>query len=129
MAFKSYQEIFGRREDFVIKYRYFTPEEGGRQQLPHQHIRNDFWYAHPDHEPNSVFMIYPEFRDAQGNIIEKGEVPREGFAHMWIVMPAMFQYHKTRLKVGQKGFFHEGARRTAECEIMDITGLHALSTT
>ncbi len=35
MTFKSYQEIFGRREDFKIKYRYYTPEEGiGGKEYP-----------------------------------------------------------------------------------------------
>lgn len=123
MSFKSYQERTGRRADFVIKYRYFFPEEGGRPQLPHQHIRNDFWYEHPDHEPNQVFMIYPEFQNEFGEPIKKGQVLREGIAKMWILLPQMFEYHKSKIKAGQKGFFYEGTKRTGSCEIIEITGL------
>ncbi len=126
MAFKSYHERLGRSEDFVIKYRYFTPEEGGRQSLPYQHIRNDFWYEHPEHKPNHIFMIYPEFQNEQGESIKEGLVLREGVAKMWIAMPEMFEYHKTKIEVGQKGFFLEGAKRTGECEIIEITGLNDL---
>jgi len=121
----SYKERFKRQEDFVVKYRFYTPEENGRQTLPNQHIRNDFWYDHQDHEANQIFMIHPEFEDSEGNIIE-GQVPQEGIAKMWILVPKMFDYHKERIKVGQLGYFHEGARKTAICEIIEIKGLKDL---
>jgi len=126
MSFKSYKERFKRSEDFIVKYRFYIPEENGRQSLPFQHIRNDFWYEHDDHQTNQIFMIYPEFEDSDGNIRVKGHVPREGIAKMWILMPEMFDYHKSRIKVGQKGHFHEGARKTAFCEIIEVTGLKDL---
>ncbi len=68
-------------------------------------------------------MIYPEFVDNNGNIIIEGRVPRSGIAKMWILMPEMFEYHKAHIKVGQKGFFHEGPRKTGDCEIIEIVGL------
>ena len=126
MSVKSYEEIFERGEDFIVKYRFYTPEENGRQTLPFQHIRNDFWYEHDDHQKNQVFMIYPEFENSDGNMIVEGHIPREGIAKMWILMPETFDYHKSRIKVGQKGHFHEGARITAVCEIIKVTGLSKL---
>ena len=126
MPIKSYELTTGRKADFRIRYRYFTPEEGGRLNLPFQHIRNDFWYEHPDHRPNQIFMIVPEFLDENGNIIQEGMILREGIANMWIVNPEMFSYHKERIKVGQKGYFHEGPRKTADCEIIEIIGLKEL---
>ncbi|AEA44665.1 hypothetical protein [Fluviicola taffensis] len=121
--FKSYNELFGRKEDFIIKYCFYSKEEGGRQHLPYQHIRSDFWYNHPENKPNNVFMIYPEFLDNHGNPIEQGVILREGFAKMWILNPEMFDYHKSHISVGQKGFFHEGVIKTAKCEITEINGL------
>ncbi|MCJ8289986.1 MAG: hypothetical protein HRT58_10010 [Crocinitomicaceae bacterium] len=123
MSLPSYKEVFKRREDFMVKYRFYTIEENGRKTLPHQHIRNDFWYDHKDHKANQIFMIYPEFEDLEGEMIVEGQIYREGIAKMWILMPDMFEYHKKRIKVGQKGYFHEGARKTAICEIIEITGL------
>jgi hypothetical protein len=126
MSFKPYEVRFGRSEDFIVKYRFFTPEENGRQTLPGQHIRNDFWYEHEDHMTNQVFMIYPEFEDSLGNIIIEGSVPRAGVAKMWILVPEMFDYHKSRIRIGKLGYFHEGARKTAICEIIEIGGLKNL---
>lgn len=126
MSAKSYDEEFKRSEDFIVKYRFYRPEENGRETLPFQHIRNDFWYEHQDHLENQLFMIYPEFEDSDGNMIVEGQVPREGIAKMWILMPEMFNYHKSRIKVGLKGYFHEGSRKTAICEIIAVTGLNKL---
>jgi hypothetical protein len=118
-----YKDLFKRQADFIVKYRFLTEEEGGRKTLPFQHIRNDFWYEHPDNDPNKIFMIHPEFENELGQIIQEGPVLPEGIAKMWIVVPEMINYHATRIKVGQKGSFHEGARKTAECEIIEIVGL------
>jgi hypothetical protein len=38
----------------------------------------------------------------------------------------MFDYHKKRIKIGQLGYFREGARKTAICEIIEIRGLKDL---
>jgi hypothetical protein len=42
---------------------------------------------------------------------------------MWIVIPKMRQFHRDKIKVGLKGFFMEGSRRVAECEVIEILGL------
>lgn len=94
-----YLQRFNRSEDFIIKYRYFLTEEGARKQLQNQHIRNDFWYEHPDHTNKQIFTIYPEFLDENGKRILEGEVLREGIVKMWISFPEMFAQHKSRIKI------------------------------
>jgi hypothetical protein len=70
-------------------------------------------------------MIWPEFEDDQGNIITNTDIRVKsiGTARMWIVIPKMRQFHRDKIKVGLKGFFMEGSRRVAECEVIEILGL------
>jgi hypothetical protein len=42
---------------------------------------------------------------------------------MWIVNSDYIYYHKNRLKIGTKGYFMEGVRITAECEVIELIGL------
>ncbi|MBC3788821.1 hypothetical protein [Spirosoma utsteinense] len=120
---KPYEQIFGHKEDFKVKYRFYKLEEGGRYILPNQGIRSDFWYEDPDHEHNWLFMIYPEFEDENGDLIE-GMVNQEGIARMWILSPDNRLYHQQRIKVGTIGYFREGSKRTGICEIIELVGLH-----
>ncbi|GAA4275992.1 hypothetical protein [Aquimarina mytili] len=55
-----------------------------------------------------IFIIWPEFENATGDLIESGVVLREGKARMWIVNKALRSYHQERIKVGTKGYFIEG---------------------
>ena len=59
----SYEQWLGHYEDFKVKNRFYTKEEGGRDSLPLQGIRSDFWYEHSNHTINGIFMIWPEFED------------------------------------------------------------------
>ena len=119
-----YSEIFGHASDFKVRYEFYTESEGGRQNLPHQGIRSDFWYEHENHDSNSDYMIYPEFLNSDGELINSGEVLPTGVATMWILNPEWRKYHQKRIEVGTIGFFKEGSRRTAKCEIIEIIGLH-----
>lgn len=120
---ESYEDIFGHKEDFIVNYRFFSEKEGGRKTIPHQGIRSDFWYECDYHETKGLFMIYPQFEDSKGIMIKSGEVEKEGMAKMWILNQELRPYHQKRIKVGTVGYFMEGSRRTAVCEVTNIIGL------
>ncbi len=123
---KPYEQIKGHVADFRVSYRFLTPEEGGRKTIPYQGIRCDFRYESEYHErPELIFMIWPEFEDNTGNIILESDiaVPVSGNARMWIIAAERRAYHRRRIHVGTKGNFMEGARKTAECTVIEILGL------
>jgi hypothetical protein len=122
---QSYEKRLGHPADFRVKYTFYNKEEGGRETLPFQGIRFDFWYDHDDHVVNSLFMIRPEFEDQSGNIILDNTVPVPitGTALMWIIIDERRTYHRGKIKLGTKGYFREGARTTAVCEVIEILGL------
>lgn len=119
----SYRENLNRKEDFKVKFKFYLEEEGGRKFLPYQGIRSDFWYESDKHNMKGIFMICPEFEDENGALIWSGQVPRAGIARMWIVNSKMRKYHQERIKKGTKGYFMEGATRTADCEVIEIVDL------
>src|SRR4051794_20745747 len=123
--YEPYNHKTGRLPDFRVKYRFYTPEEDGRQTLPFQGIRSDFWYDHPVHQANWLFMIYPEFEDQNEEVIldDRISVPKEGTARMWIINEGAKPYHKQRITIGTKGWFRESARATGECEVIEIMAL------
>jgi hypothetical protein len=122
---KTYEQIRGYRPDFVVKYRLYTPAEGGRK-VTFQHLRCDFLYDGDDPQKDGIYMIHPEFLTAEGAPLgEDVPVPLEGRASMWILSPEMRKtIHKARAKVGMKGFFVEGPRKVGEVMIDEIVGLH-----
>jgi len=97
--------------------------EGGRKELPFQHIRSDFLYAGDD--PQSIWCIWPEFLSADGAVLpEDGQrVPVEGLADMYILNGDLRAEHAQRIRVGTKGFFVEGHRKTAVCEVVAVLDL------
>lgn len=107
-------------KDFKVKYKFRSYEAGGRKNPAYQGIRSDFWYHHKDNAENDLFMIWPLFEDKNGDIIDEGPVLFEGIARMQIVNEKMLEYHLPKLKIGVKGYFMEGLRRTADCEIIEI---------
>ena len=118
MEHKPYIKVFGREHDFRVKYRLFNPEEGGRHTPAFQGIRWDFWY--PDHPAGHLFMIYPEFEDSRGELLNTDiPISNGGFANMWILNPEYFAYHRERLTVGTQGTFNEG-KPIAECEVISL---------
>ena len=107
--------------DFTVKYRFRTSQEGGRKTPVAQGYRSDFWYYHDENNENLLYMIWPIFRDENGVIIRDAEIIRnEGIAGMRIVSDQWVKYHKSRIKIGTKGYFMEGAIRVAECEVIEL---------
>ena len=122
---ESYEKIRKRPCDFRVKYRFFTTEEGGRMTgPPSQGYRSDFMYDGDNPETDRLFMIHPEFiNDENQVILDKSFRSWTGKANMWILNPDFIEYHKDRIKLGVKGYFMEGAKRTAECEVIELIGL------
>ena len=117
-----YETIVKHKADFRVKYRFRSEAEGGRKTLPFQGIRFDFSYQAED--GSELYIVWPEFEDANGNVILENDlpVPHEGTALMWVVIPERRIVHKEKIKIGVKGFFHEGIR-VAECEIIEVMDL------
>ncbi|NCD69674.1 hypothetical protein GSY63_09935 [Mucilaginibacter sp. R11] len=115
-----YEQRLGHKADFRVKYKFIDHKNGGRKQLPFQGIRSDFSYD----EGNSVYIIWPEFEDENGNVVLENDKPVavEGTALMWIVIPERRGIHKEMIKVGTKCFFREGII-TASCEVIEVLNL------
>jgi hypothetical protein len=115
--------------DFEVRYRFFTPDEGGRQTgPPHQgSYRSDWAYDGDDISRTGIHMIWPEFIDDHGAILSPdAQVRVAGHARMWIVSPGMrTQVHQARIREGVRGYFMEGSRRVAEAVVTRIVALHA----
>ena len=120
-----YEIKLGHTADFRVKYRFYTQEEGGRQSIPYQGLRCDFWYDHGDNSENQIFMIWPEFENAAGEIILENDrvVPQIGTARMWVIAPERRPHHYGHIKEGLVCYFREGAKRTAECQVIELIGL------
>jgi len=119
-----YENKLGHPADFKVRYRFYSSAEGGRQSLPHQGYRSDFWYDHDEHNgTNQLFMIWPEFVNENGVIIldDQLSVQSSGIANMWIINTENRIYHSSKIKVGMTGYFMEGTRRVAECEVIEVT--------
>ncbi|WP_210463945.1 hypothetical protein [Rufibacter roseolus] len=95
MYYKPYEVVFQRKPDFRVTYAIFTQEEGGRYSLPFQGIRWDFQYEDPETGRKNFFIIWPEFEDLHGNVIQEVDlpIPRHGIARMWIVDSERINYH------------------------------------
>lgn len=117
-----YESRLNHPEDFKVKYRFYTQEEGGRWHLPNQGIRSNFWYEHENHTMTGYFMIFPEFENETGELIEYGEVLPQGIARMWIANKHLRVYHQERITLGTRGYFIEG-NKTGECEVIEIVSL------
>ena len=121
-----YTEILKHPPDFLVEYRIFNPEEGGRESgPPSQGIRWDFWYEHKDHTMKGIFMIWPEFIDDNGKVIlyKDKRVPLQGIANMWIINEKLRKYHQDRITVGTVGYCMEAINRTAICKVIKVVGL------
>jgi hypothetical protein len=120
-----YEQNRNRDCDFIVQYRFFSPEEGGRPNgNPFQGYRSDFIYS-GDEKIRQQWMIWPEFLDKEDNIIldKSLRVPTSGKAKMWILNEANQDLHRKRLKIGLKGYFVEGPHKVAECEVIQIGNL------
>lgn len=120
-----YEKTMNHPADFKVRYRFYREDDGGLKSIPFQGYRSDFWYPYDAHYPTSIYMIWPEFEDEHGSIIteKNNPVPATGIARMWILVPEMRNYHKDKIHIGLKGYFMEGERKVAECEVIEINGL------
>jgi hypothetical protein len=120
-----YEQIRNRPCDFLVKYRFFTSDEGGRKTgPPMQGYKSDFMYDGDNPKTDSIYMIHPEFIDNNNNVItDKSIRSWSGKAKMWILNADFLPYHISRIKVGVKGYFMEGPNKTAECQVIEIIRL------
>lgn len=114
-----------REPDFRVTYRFYTFEEGGRWSPVFQGYRSDFWYDHKDNQKGMHFMIWPEFEDEKGHVIMENNIPVElhGTARMWIITDKFINHHKGKITVGTKGYFKEGLKSIAECEVIELLNI------
>jgi len=120
-----YEIKLGHPADFRVRYRFYTKEEGGRSSPPYQGYRSDFWYYHGNSSENQLFMIWPEFENADGEVILQNDcsVPGSGIARMWVIVPESRPCHYEKIKPGLTGYFMEGLRKLADCEVIEAVGL------
>ena len=122
---KTYEQIRGHNSDFIVIYRLYSQSEGGRK-VTLQHLRCDFMYDGDNPKNDSIYMIHPEFSDANGlPYKEEAIIPLEGKSAMWILVPEMQKsIHQQRIKIGVKGYFMEGSRKVGEVRVDEIVSLH-----
>jgi hypothetical protein len=120
-----YDIKLGHPADFRVRYRFYTKEEGGRLSPPNQGYRSDFWYDQESQSNDEIFMIWPEFENADGEVILQSDspVPISGIARMWVLVPEKRPYHYEKIKPGLIGYFMEGPKRVGECEVVELVGL------
>lgn len=121
---ESYGVRLNHKADFRVKYRFRSPEEGGRKSGPaYQGIRCDFSIVGETRKQQ--YQIWPEFEDASGDVIQENniQVPKEGTARMWIIRPEMRPFHYDKIQPGLKCNFREGALYSADCEVIEILDL------
>ena len=122
MLHKKYKDLSKRpKPDFVVQYRFLDT----KKTLPHQGYRSSFMYEEDARTTNEVkyaYDIFPEFKDEKGGIIMNlnEKVLREGVADMWILVEQSRNFHKEKMKIGSKGYFLEGTKIVAECEVIKI---------
>ena len=122
---KTYEEIRGFKPDFVVRYRLYSPEEGGRK-VTYQHLRCDFMYEEDSKANNNqIYMIHPEFiNENETPIAENIPIPLLGKSFMWVLVPEMRnEIHRKKIQVGTKGYFVEGSKKIGEVVVEKIVGL------
>lgn len=120
----SYRERRGTGPDFRVRYRFLSESEGGRLSLPLQHIRCDFLYDGDDPQTDGIWCIWPEFVSATGTVLPDDQrAPVEGLADMYILNAELRAEHAKRIQLGTKGYFVEGPRKTATCEVVAVLAL------
>lgn len=129
---RPYKELRGRCPDFLVEYRFFSPEEGGRQKRPYQGYRSDLHYDGEDLQKQGLYCVWPEFLNEDGTVkMEVDEmVPQCGKAYMWILFfEHMWKYHAKHAQPGRLCWFMEGSRKVAEARIIEqISLIHSMPT-
>jgi len=92
--YESYENRLKHKADFRVKYKFRSPENGGRKTgEPYQGIRCDFSFV--EETENKMYLIWPEFEDSDGNVLLYNDksVPNSGTARMWIINNEMRRLH------------------------------------
>ncbi len=121
----GYEDARGHPADFLVEYRFYTEDEGGRPSLPNQRYRGDFLFAEDD-PADGLWMIHHEFLSGSGEVLASWDelAPRSGRATMWILFPRTRALLQTRLSVGARYFIMEGRNKVGEGEVVEVLGLH-----
>ena len=121
----SYRERRGTGPDFRVRYSFLSEAEGGRKELPFQHIRSDFLYEGDDPHKDGIWCIWPEFLSTSGEALpeDNRRVPAEGLADMYVLNADLRDEHVKRIRVGTQGYLVEGPKKTAVCEVVAVLGL------
>jgi len=122
---KTYEEIRGFKPDFVVRYRLYSPEEGGRK-VTYQHLRCDFMYEEDSNASNNqIYMIHPEFiSENEIPIAENIPISLSGKSFMWVLVPEMRnEVHRQKIQIGTKGYFVEGPKKIGEVIVEKLIGL------
>ncbi|GGZ96579.1 hypothetical protein GCM10008090_01020 [Arenicella chitinivorans] len=107
-----YEERTKRQPDFIVEYEVDLAEEI-KNAKPGQGMRVDFLYDGDDPQVEGVHMIWPEILDESGRVITDttlGNIPKKGYANMWVLSDERRIYHHERLKVGTKATWWRGGR-------------------
>jgi hypothetical protein len=118
-------EHIRRRKDFRVKYKWIESERAEIRQSPFQFMRCDFAYEGDDVTQSGVYMILPEFENAEGKSPGKDElIPAEGVASMWIMNEELRKtIHRERIQPGVQGYFMVGRICIAKVEVIELVEL------
>lgn len=117
-----YAESSGNLPDFEVEYEFYPDIKAKFTQG----ARCDFLYEGDHPYEDGVHMIWPEFLDDEGNVIlDKAIQPKKkGQATMWIGMhESRVNFHRSRLKIGTKGYWVVGSKKLAKVTVTKILGL------
>ena len=114
-----YEDIFHRPCDFLVSY-CIKSDEALKEVFPNQGMRCDFSFD----RGKTVYMIYPEILDNEGNVIldKNQRIEDSGIAGMWIVLELekYVKPLKNQLYIGQTAFWRIGGSVLAEVVVVDI---------
>jgi hypothetical protein len=121
-----YQDRNGGLPDFLVEYRFYTPDEGGRQSRPFQGYRSDLHYEGEDINEDGIYRIWPEFLNRDGSVIKDGniQIPEAGRTYVWMFsLNERWEYHARNARPGRKCWFIEVSRKVAEAKIVEQIAL------
>lgn len=80
-------------------------------------------YEGDEPSTDGISMIWPEAVSDSGQPLPEGEIPATGLAYMFIVNADRRALHKARIAKGVCGFFMEGVKRVAACQVIEVLDL------
>lgn len=119
----SYEKRFKRKCDFVVEYKFIVNQVDYQVKLS-QGMRSDFSYAEDD-EKSPVYMIWPEFENDKGEVIQDKEavILDHGKARMWVMLDEQRHMHKERLALSQEGYLVAGSHKIAKVKVLELVSL------